>query len=85
MELKLILPKQKNHVVKYLMRKEAWKYGFLRYNLFKKMIKHIIKINNNYEIRRLFLYLVEEDIFIKKKLMLDHICICLKTLIHQEL
>jgi len=67
MELKLILPKQKNHVVKYLMRKEAWKYGFLRYNLFKKMIKHIIKINNNYEIRRLFLYLVEEDIFIKKK------------------
>ena len=67
MELKLILPKQKEKVVKYLTRKEAWNYGFLRYNLFKKMIRHIIKSNNNYEIRRLFLYLVDEDIFIKQK------------------
>ena len=41
--------------------------GFLRYNLFKKMIKHISKLNNNYELRVLFLYLVSEGIFIKKK------------------
>ena len=67
MELKLILPKQKQKVVKYLTRKEAWNYGFLRYNLFKKMIRHIIKSNNNYEIRRLFLYLVNENVFIKQK------------------
>lgn len=67
MEVKINLVTNKSKVVKYLTRKEAWCYGFIRYNQLKKMISHITKINSNYEIRRLFLYLVEEGIFIKKK------------------
>jgi len=67
MEVKINLVTNKSKVVKYLTRKEAWSYGFIRYNQLKKMISHITKINSNYEIRRLFLYLVEEGIFIKKK------------------
>ena len=67
MELKLDLEFYKEKVVKYLNRKQVWSHGFLRYNLFKKMIKHITKLNNNYELRVLFLYLVAEGIFLKKK------------------
>ena len=67
MELKLDLEFYKEKVVKYLNRKMVWTHGFLRYNLFKKMIKHITKLNNNYELRVLFLYLVEEGVFLKKK------------------
>ena len=67
MEIKLDLLFYKDKVVKYLTRKEIWSHGFLRYNLFKKMIKHITKLNNNYELRVLFLYLVSEGVFLKKK------------------
>jgi len=85
MEVKINLVTNKSKVVKYLTRKEAWSYGFIRYNQLKKMISHITKINSNYEIRRLFLYLVEEGIFIKKKIVLDPICISLKIQTHHVL
>tara|TARA_R110000822_G_scaffold213446_1_gene348682 strand:+ start:115 stop:402 length:288 start_codon:yes stop_codon:yes gene_type:complete len=67
MEVKINLLTNKSKVIKYLTRKEVWVHGFLRYNQLKKMISHITKINSNYELRRLFLYLVEEGVFIKKK------------------
>ena len=70
MELTLNETKLKNYkekVIAYMKRKEIWTHGYIRYSLFKKMIQHITKINNNYELRKLFLYLVDEGVFLKKK------------------
>ena len=50
-----------------MKRKEIWTHGYIRYNILKKMIKFITKLKNNYEIRKVFLYLVEEGIFLKQK------------------
>ncbi len=67
MELKLDLESHKDKVIKYMVRKEIWSHGFIRYNILKKMIKFITKINNNYELRKLFLYMLEKEIFLKRK------------------
>ncbi len=67
MELKLDLESHKDKVIKYMIRKEIWSHGFIRYNILKKMIKFITKINNNYELRKLFLYMLEKEIFLKRK------------------
>tara|TARA_R110001632_G_scaffold72816_4_gene168032 strand:- start:1619 stop:1906 length:288 start_codon:yes stop_codon:yes gene_type:complete len=67
MDSKTDLEKQKKKIVKYLTRKEFWSHGYLKYNLLKRKIGFITKTENNYELRKLILYLVDEDIFIKKK------------------
>ena len=67
MESKAVLEKQKKKIVKYLTRKEFWSHGYLKYNLLKRKIGFITKTENNYELRKLILYLVDENIFIKKK------------------
>lgn len=54
-------------VVAYMERKELWSHNYIRYNLFKKMISHITKITNNYELRQIFLFLVSEGVFLKRK------------------
>ena len=67
MELKLDLQLLTEKVKAYMNRKEVWSHGFIRYNILKKMIKFITKLNNNYELRKLFLYMVENDVFLKRK------------------
>ena len=67
MELKLDLEAHKEKVVKYMTRKQIWTHGYIRYNILKKMIAFITKLKNNYEIRKLFLYLVENNVFLKQK------------------
>ena len=67
MELKLDLESHKDKVIKYMVRKEIWSHGFIRYNILKKMIKFITKINNNYELRKLFLYMLDKEVFLKRK------------------
>lgn len=54
-------------VENYLLKKEAHNLGFIRYSLFKKMIVYICKIKTLYQIRKIFLYLVDKKVFIKKK------------------
>ena len=49
MELKLDLKGLTEKVFNYMTRKQIWTHGFIRYNILKKMIKFITKINNNYE------------------------------------
>ena len=56
MEIKLDLEGLTEKVVKYMTRKAIWSHGFIRYNILKKMIGFICKLENNYEIRKLFLY-----------------------------
>jgi hypothetical protein len=67
MELKLNLEALKEKVVKYMTRKQIWTHGYIRYNILKKMISFITKLKNNYEIRKLFIYLVEQKVFLKQK------------------
>lgn len=59
--------KYKIKIVAYMTRKEIWSHDYIRYNLFKKMISHITKLNNNYELRQIFLFLVSEGVFLKRK------------------
>jgi len=54
-------------VVKYLKRKQANKWGFIRYSIFRKLITFVTGYSRLYYIRKIFLYLVENEYFIKKK------------------
>ena len=56
-----------NIVIKYLKRKQAHKWGFIRYSIFRKLITHVTGYNRLYYIRKIFLYLVENEYFIKQK------------------
>ena len=67
MDNKVELENNKKKIQKYLTRKEFWSHNYLKYNLLKRKIGYIIKNENNYELRKLILYLVDEGIFIKKK------------------
>lgn len=54
-------------VVKYLKKKEAHQWGFIRYSIFRKLITHVTGYSRLYYIRKIFLYMVEHELFIKKK------------------
>lgn len=54
-------------VSKYLNKKEAWQYGYIRYSSFRKMIAHITKHKKLYFIRKIFLKMIELNLFIKQK------------------
>ena len=56
-----------NLVVKYLNRKEAWKWQFIRYSIFRKLITFVTGFTRLYYIRKIFLYMVDHEYFIKKK------------------
>lgn len=54
-------------VKQYLNKKEAWDYGYIRYSSFRKMIAHITKHKKLYFIRKIFLKMLELNLFIKQK------------------
>ena len=54
-------------VKNYLDKKQAWGYGFIRYSVFRKMIVHITGYTKLYFIRKIFLKMIEEKLFIKQK------------------
>ena len=59
--------KEVEKVTHYLNKKEAWQYGFIRYSIFRKMIVHITKHKKLYFIRKIFLKMIELNLFIKEK------------------
>jgi hypothetical protein len=56
-----------NLVVKYLNRKQAWNWGFIRYSIFRKLITNVTGYSRLYYIRKIFLYMVEQEYFLKQK------------------
>ncbi len=66
--IKVNLERETTKIINYLDKKKAWELGFIRYNLFKKMIMHITKIRSLYSVRKIFLHLVNKEIFLKKKI-----------------
>ena len=65
--IKINVENESKKVIEYLLNKQAHNLGFIRYSQFKKMIVYITKIKSLYQIRKIFLHLVETKIFIKKK------------------
>ena len=63
----MILIDEVNKVVKYLKRKEGWKWGYIRYSIFRKTITFVTGYTRLYYIRKIFLYMVDHELFIKKK------------------
>jgi len=59
--------KEVEKVKNYLDKKQAWSYGFIRYSVFRKMIVHITGYTKLYFIRKIFLKMIEEKLFIKQK------------------
>lgn len=51
----------------YLNKKQAWGYGFIRYSIYRKMIVHITGYTKLYFIRKIFLKMIELNLFIKQK------------------
>lgn len=51
----------------YLISKKYWTNGFLKYNVFKRSISFALKIQSEYKLRKIFIYLVENDFIEKKK------------------
>ena len=54
-------------VIRYLKSKDLDSFGYIKYSYFKRLITHVTSNPNNYELRKIFLYLVEKDYIIKKK------------------
>ena len=67
MDNKIDLPKLQTEIIAYLNKKKAYEFGYIKYSQIKKTIMFITTIKKSYIIRKIFLSLVEQDIFIKKQ------------------
>ena len=65
--IKIDMEAEKIKIVKYLFKKESWKYGYIRYSIFKRAIKHVTKIKSPYLLRKLFMFLIDEGVFLRQK------------------
>tara|TARA_R110001592_G_scaffold224784_1_gene480500 strand:+ start:509 stop:787 length:279 start_codon:yes stop_codon:yes gene_type:complete len=63
MDLKLI----SRQIVDYMYTKDASTFGYIKYSNFKRLISYVLNNHNNYELRKIFLYLIQEDYIIKQK------------------
>tara|TARA_R110000772_G_scaffold83360_1_gene176385 strand:+ start:1083 stop:1370 length:288 start_codon:yes stop_codon:yes gene_type:complete len=54
-------------ITNYLIKKQAWDYNYIKYSQIKKMISYITKIKKTYILRKIFLSMVDQEIFNKKK------------------
>jgi len=51
----------------YLINKEYWRFEYLKYCIFKRTIAHAIETDSEYILRKVFMYLVDNDFVVKKK------------------
>ena len=61
------LTKDTDKVINYLNKKNIWDSGFIRYSIFRKIIAYVCGIKTTYLIRKIFLYMVDHQLFIKQK------------------
>tara|TARA_R110000772_G_scaffold101638_1_gene202137 strand:- start:4 stop:294 length:291 start_codon:yes stop_codon:yes gene_type:complete len=54
-------------ITNYLIKKKAWDYNYLKYSEIRKTLIYITNIKKLYFIRKLFLIMVDRQIFIKKQ------------------
>ena len=54
-------------IKQYFIKKKIWEHGFVKYSTLKRMIVHITKLERQYIIRKLFITLTDEGVFLKKK------------------
>lgn len=56
-----------NRIVRFMKTKNRDTFGFIKYSHFKKLICHVTNNNDSYEVRKIFLQLIEDNHIIKKK------------------
>tara|TARA_R110002167_G_scaffold186767_1_gene387930 strand:- start:1850 stop:2086 length:237 start_codon:yes stop_codon:yes gene_type:complete len=61
----------------YLLYKEYWTNGYLKYNVFKRSISFATNNHSEYWLRKIFIYLVDNNFIVKKKIKKNHIIIVL--------
>tara|TARA_R110000744_G_scaffold186307_2_gene305668 strand:- start:64 stop:357 length:294 start_codon:yes stop_codon:yes gene_type:complete len=64
---KLNIDRETDKIIEYYTKKKAWDYGYIKYSIVKQSIKHVTGISKIYLIRKIFLYMIEQGIFIKKQ------------------
>tara|TARA_R110000803_G_scaffold170818_1_gene233750 strand:- start:210 stop:503 length:294 start_codon:yes stop_codon:yes gene_type:complete len=64
---KLNIDRETDKLIEYYTKKKAWDYGYIKYSIVKQSIKHVTGISKIYLIRKIFLYMIEQGIFIKKQ------------------
>tara|TARA_R110002126_G_scaffold206036_1_gene353319 strand:+ start:260 stop:553 length:294 start_codon:yes stop_codon:yes gene_type:complete len=64
---KLNIDRETDKLIAYYTKKKAWEYNFIKYSIIKQSIKHVTGISKVYLIRKIFLYLIDNGIFIKKQ------------------
>jgi len=57
----------KQAVIGYFKFKKIENMGYLKYGYFKRIIQYVIDYYHDYYVRKIFLQLVDENYFIKKK------------------
>tara|TARA_R110000787_G_scaffold131455_2_gene243414 strand:- start:422 stop:706 length:285 start_codon:yes stop_codon:yes gene_type:complete len=61
------LDSESKKVIHYLKLKDLNSFGYIKYSYFKRLITHVTNNPNNYELRKIFLYLLDSNYIIKKK------------------
>lgn len=61
------LTKDTEKVINYLNKKQIWNSGFIRYSIFRKIIGYVCNVKTTYLIRKIFLHMVDKQLFIKQK------------------
>tara|TARA_R110000803_G_scaffold5830_1_gene19133 strand:+ start:163 stop:447 length:285 start_codon:yes stop_codon:yes gene_type:complete len=51
----------------YLLKKRFYNHGYLKYNVFKKCISHAIDSKSEYVLRKVFIYLIDNNLIQKRK------------------
>lgn len=57
----------KQAVIGYFKFKKIENMGYLKYGYFKRIIQYVIDYYHDYYVRKIFLQLVDENYFVKKK------------------
>ncbi len=54
-------------VLDYIIKKEYWKHGYIKYSIIKRMIIYVTKIERMYIVRKIFVTLTDKGYIIRKR------------------
>lgn len=63
----VLLKTNVNRIIKFMKTKNKTTFGFIKYSHFKKIISFVTKNNDSYEVRKIFLQLLEDNHITKQK------------------
>ena len=54
-------------VLDYIIKKQYWKHGYIKYSIIKRMIIYVTKMERMYIIRKIFVTLTDKGYIIRKR------------------